>query len=81
MAGTVYVVTYASAGCLPDTDEDPPFFDSLADAAQYVADEYVMAGGTLDYTNALATAIEDDGLQDPRPGSLYRWSIEEHGFA
>lgn len=85
MSGTVYEVHYASAGCLPDTDE-PTTFDTLEDAAQYVRDEYMEI---VDQFGIADTAVLMDhdyiaknmGADDPRPNSLYRWSIEEHGWA
>jgi hypothetical protein len=75
-----YAVFYASAGCLPDSDEVPTF-DSLAEAVEYVKGEYyevVDSSGMADHAFAVSRKYVLDGMgcDDPRPNSLYRWSIE-----
>ena len=81
-----YAVHYASAGCIPDyIDDGPAMFDTVQEAAQYVVDEIDdmgqdvpddefeswLVGPTLQYV------VENLGHPDPRPNSLYSWSIEE----
>ncbi len=89
----MYVVHYASAGCLPEAD--PMGFESLEEAAEYVWDEWVKSANEVlahaDYASAeyraeiteLLNRDEYDhvaemmGAADPWPTSLYRWFIEE----
>ena len=90
---TQYAVYYASAGCLPDGDGEPPLFDTVQDAAQYVWEEWrsVAVENAVDDMEgsdhrAILDLLDRDefdhvvegmGADDPRPNSLYSWSIEE----
>lgn len=81
---TCYRVTYAAAGCLPDSD--PVYFDSIDEACEHVADE--RAGicwmGPEGYREDASMSAGDIGdmliqsgrVPDPTPGSTYAWSIE-----
>lgn len=79
--GDKFIVSYASAGCLPDSE--PVEFDSLEDAAHYVVSEHdevgyhsEQEGGDETPILMAAQVIENMGADDPRSNSLYRWSIE-----
>ena len=84
---TTYRVIYASAGCLPDSDDAVMYFDSLEDAAERVADEragicWMDASGyredaSLSVGDVVAMLARFGMVGDPRPDSLYRWSIDE----
>lgn len=89
-----YIVTYASAGCLPDNE--PREFESLEDAREYIinqwsesaedANEYAHSvgrevpctfGAVAWALNAIRKMQPGSHADDPRPGSLYRWTLEE----
>lgn len=92
-----FIVTYASAGCLPDyTSEE---FDEYEDAAAHAYNEWcAVADGVLKEAGIASVPSEDHplrdiadlyergeydhveeagGADDPREGSLYRWTICE----
>lgn len=80
LASDRFQVTYASAGCLPDTDAET--FDTLQEAAEHVAEQYAER---LDETgradvlplwdaDVIATWM---GTDDPAENSLYAWVIED----
>lgn len=83
-------VSYHSAGCLPDSE--PARFATLEDAREHVRDEWENLASDCEewldidgtFTDAAIEAIEAiesaDGefvVDDPRPGSPYRWEVCE----
>lgn len=86
---TLYRVTYASAGCLPDGDS-VNYYDSLEDAADAVADEragicWIDADGyredhSLSSGDVAAMFARFGMVGDPRPDSLYSWTLEPIGW-
>lgn len=81
-------VDYASAGCLPD---ESMVFESLEDAVEHVLESWLdvadscdewkdeqghQSPATIDAIQAIRNIDGACGVDDPRPGSLYRWSIE-----
>lgn len=72
-----YYVTYASAGCLPDSEPDGPFL-TPAEAAEHILEQYWHV--LLDQPEGLSmpsveTVAADRVLADPREHSLYSWTI------
>lgn len=80
----MYHVFYASAGCLPDSE--PMEFPTLEQASVYVVEQHDEAayaeereGGDEAPILTGFEVMDTMGAPDPRPNSLYRWSIEPAG--
>lgn len=73
-----YAVFYASAGCLPDSDEPPTLYSTTREAWASVAVDVeciIDDGEYLEAHTALHSVDRDQTGRLPGPG-LYSWSVE-----